>query len=133
MNYILMSLMFVFGYVTCKLFYYARSARISVQLLQLSNLVSLYLLTRALESFEQSRHMFLNDLKKSDISERNLEIYENNLEEEIEMFKDKSISKLLEIHPEFFKQIIPYNDWDSAMKYLETNKNVVLTAYLHKN
>tara|TARA_R100000995_G_scaffold81486_1_gene54334 strand:- start:433 stop:807 length:375 start_codon:yes stop_codon:yes gene_type:complete len=124
--------MFVFGYVTCKMLYYIRATRISIQLLQLSNLVSLFLLTRALENFEHSRALCLKDLKQRDASERNIDIYKSNLNEEIESFKNKSISGLLELHPDFFKQVIPYDDWDSAMKYLESNKNVIVTTYLQK-
>ena len=132
MNYTIMVLMFVFGYVTCKMLYYIRATRVSIQLLQLSNLVSLFLLTRALENFERSRYLCLQDLKKRETSERNIEIYKNNLEEEISAFKSKSISGLLELHPDFFKQVVPYDDWDSAMKYLESNKNVIVTTYLQK-
>jgi len=132
MNYTLMVLMFVFGYVTCKLFYYLRSTRVSIQLLQIANLVSLFLLTRALEKFEYTKVLYLKDLKERETSERNIEIYKNNLNNEIETFKRQSVSALLELHPQFFKDVIPYHDWDSAMKYLESNKNVILTTYLQK-
>jgi hypothetical protein len=123
---------FVFGYLTCKVFYYFKSARLSIQLIQISNLVSLFLLTRALENFEYSRSLCLKDLRKKDISERNLKIYEENLDLEIETFKSRSISLLLEVHPDFFQGIAPYTDWKSAMNYLESNRNVIVGTYLVK-
>tara|TARA_B100000700_G_C14536227_1_gene619878 strand:+ start:167 stop:451 length:285 start_codon:yes stop_codon:yes gene_type:complete len=94
--------------------------------------VSLFLLTRALEKFEYAKALYLKDLKDRETSERNIEIYKNNLNSEIETFKRQSVSALLELHPQFFKDVIPYHDWDSAMKYLESNKNVILTTYLQK-
>tara|TARA_R100000152_G_C6616047_1_gene68295 strand:+ start:286 stop:519 length:234 start_codon:yes stop_codon:yes gene_type:complete len=74
----------------------------------------------------------LKDLRERETSERNLKIYEENLNQEIEVFKKKSISLLLEVHPDFFKDIIPYTDWKSGMKYLESNKNVIVETYLRK-
>ena len=124
--------MFIFGYMTCKAFYYLKSVRVSIQLIHTSNLVSLFLLTRALENFEYSRMLCLKDLRERETSERNLKIYEENLNQEIEVFKKKSISLLLEVHPDFFKDIIPYTDWKSGMKYLESNKNVIVETYLRK-
>ena len=124
--------MFVFGYMSCKLLYYLRASRLSIQLLHISNLVSLFLLTRALEKFEYAKTLYLKDLKERDTSERNIEIYKNNLNIEIETFKKQSIASLLELHPQFFKEVVPYHDWDSAMKYLESNKNVILATYLQK-
>jgi len=130
MNYLLMTLVFIFGYVTCSAFYYFKAARTSIQLIQLSNLVSLFLLSRALENFEYSRALCLKDLHKRETSERNLKIYEENLNQEIDTFKRQSISLLLEVHPDFFQSVVPYSDWASAMKYLESNKNVIMTTYL---
>jgi hypothetical protein len=127
-----MTLVFIFGYLTCKVFYYLKSARLSIQLIQTSNLVSLFLLTRALENFEHSRALCLKDLRGKDISERNLKIYEENLDLEIELFKKRSISLLLEVHPDFFQEVAPYTDWRSAMNYLESNRNVIMGAYLGK-
>ena len=83
MDLALTFLVFVFGYLTCKVFYYFRSGRLGVTLLRLGNLYSIYLLTRALENFEYSKHACLNDLRKNDTSERNIKIYETNLSEEI--------------------------------------------------
>jgi hypothetical protein len=127
-----MTLVFIFGYLTCKVFYYLKSARLSIQLIQMSNLVSLFLLTRALENFEHSRVLCLKDLREKDISERNLKIYEENLDLEIELFKKRSISLLLEVHPDFFQGVVPYTDWSSAMNYLESNRNVIMSTYLEK-
>jgi len=127
-----MTLVFIFGYMTCKAFYYLKSARVSIQLIHTSNLVSLFLLTRALENFEYSRMLCLKDLREREVSERNLKIYEENLNQEIEVFKKKSISLLLKVHPDFFKDVIPYTDWESGMKYLESNKNVIVETYLRE-
>ena len=130
MDLALTFLVFVFGYLTCKVFYYFRAARLSVALMRLGNLYSLYLLTRALENFEHSKHTCLNDLKKSETSERNIKIYETNLDAEIETFKRKSIEALMDAHPQFFERTLAYEDWESAMKFLEQNKDLIISGYL---
>jgi len=129
MNYTMMVLMFVLGYLTCKTFYYLRSARLGITLIQTSNLFSLFILARALENYEISRTLCLADLKRKNMSERNLDIYKENLQREVDSFKKKSIDSLLAAHPHFFKSVTNYNDWDSGMKFLEDHRDLIIKSY----
>ena len=129
MTYAAMFLMYVFGYVTCKTFYYLQSSRLSVILLQTANVFSLFLLTRALECYEVSKALCLKDLHEKGLSDSNIKIYENNFETEIKNFKTKSIDQFLGLHPTFFHEVIDYEDWESGMKFLEQNRDLIINAY----
>ena len=124
-----MFLMYVFGYVTCRTFYYLKATRLGVTLIQTANLFSLLLLTRALENYEISRTLCLNDLKQKNLSKENLETYEANLQAEIDIFKRKSIASLIDSHPDFFESVLDYNDWESGMVYLEQKRDLIINAY----
>lgn len=124
-----MFLMYVFGYVTCKTFYYMQASRLGIMLIHTSNAFSLFLLTRALENYEMSRTLFLNDLKQKNISKDNLKVFENNLQEEIDAFKRKSITSLVDTHSGFFEELLEYRDWETGMSFLEQNKDLIINAY----
>jgi len=129
MTYTTMFLMYVFGYVTCKTFYYLKASRLGVTLIHTANVFSLFLLTRALENYEVSRSLCLNDLKQKNLSKKNLEAYETNLQTEVDDFKRKSIASLIGLYPDFFESVLDYNDWESGMKFLEDNKDLIINAY----
>ena len=129
MTYVVMFLIYVFGYVTCKTFYYLKASRLGVTLIQTANVFSLFLLTRALENYEVSRALCLNDLKQKNLSKKNLEVYETNLQTEVDNFKRKSITSLIGSHPGFFESVLDYDDWESGMKFLEDNKDLIINAY----
>jgi hypothetical protein len=131
MEALTMFLVFVLGYLTCRVVHYLLAGRQVTAMLGIGHLYSLYLLTRALECYEHSRQLFLKDLKKSEMSEDNLSIYERHLKEEIETFKRKSIRSLLESQPEMFEHMSPYKDWKSGMLFLEENKGLITTGYLN--
>ena len=131
MQALTMFLVFVLGYLTCRVVHYLLAGRQVTAMLGIGHLYSLYLLTRALESYEYSRGLFLKDLRKSDMSESNIAIYERHLEEEIERFKRKSIQSLLESQPEMLEHMAPYKDWKSGMLFLEENKELITTGYLN--
>jgi|15BtaG_2_1085339.scaffolds.fasta_scaffold14171_4 hypothetical protein len=131
MQALMMFLVFVLGYLTCRVAHYLLAGRQVTAMLGIGHLYSLYLLTRALESYEHSRQLFLKDLKKGDMSQENVSIYERHLEEEIERFKTKSIHSLLGSQPEMFHHMAPYKDWKSGMLFLEENKGLITTGYLN--
>ena len=131
MTYVAMFLIYVFGYMTCKTFYYLKASQLGVTLIQTANVFSLFLLTRALENYEVSRARCLNDLKQKNLSKKNLEVYETNLKTEVDNFKRKSITSLVGSHPDFFQYVLDYNDWESGMKFLEDNRDLIINAYSH--
>ena len=60
---------------------------------------------------------------------KNLEVYETNLQTEVDNFKRKSITSLIGSHPGFFESVLDYDDWESGMKFLEDNKDLIINAY----
>lgn len=129
MTYTIMFLMYVFGYITCKTFYYLNSSRLSVMLIQTANVFSLFLLARALENYEVSRSLCLKDLKQKNLSKENFKVYETNLQTEIDNFKNKSIASLVDLHQGIFENVIDHDDWESGMIYLEQNRDLIINAY----
>jgi len=47
--------------------------------------------------------------------------------QEIELFKKRSIIAILALHPDYFKSVPEFDDWDSAMLYLGANKKIAQT------
>jgi hypothetical protein len=62
--------------------------------------------------------MRLNELRAKGESERNIGAYRSNFNDEIKLYKDKSIREIINVHPNFYKDLIKYDDWDTAMQFL---------------
>ena len=45
---------------------------------------------------------------------------------EIFNYKNKAIKEILDLHPSYFDPIVDFDDWKSAMKYLDNNKQFVI-------
>ena len=86
-------LVFMFGYMTHKTFYFFRSVKISIGLIRVSQLVSLGVLAKSMENFYYARTVRLRGM--------------------------------LDLHPKFYEPIIDFENWNTAMKYLEENKHFV--------
>ena len=46
-------------------------------------------------------------------------------EETINAFKNRSVASLIALHPPILKPMLEFDDWDTAMQYLEKNKKIV--------
>ncbi len=119
-------LFFLFGYVTCRTFYFLNATRKSLQLLQVSQVIGLFIMVRALESYHYARDFRLAIMKENDDSDHNINAFQLRFEEEINFFKNKSISQIIECHGDFFKETVEFDDWKSAMAHLEKNKDFIL-------
>ena len=86
MNYILYFLVFLFGYITCRTFYFIRSARLSLKLIVSGHLFYLLAIERAIK-----RHRELLD--------PGIE-----LENDIVVLQSNSIDYLLKLHPTFYRE-----------------------------
>ena len=116
-------LVFVFGYITCKTFYFLSSARKSMQLIHVTQLIALFITVKALENFQYSRQYRLNVLKESKASEQNLQAFQRQFTDELTLYKKRAIQKIVDAHGGFFDHLVKFHDWDSAMKFLETNRD----------
>ena len=111
-------LVFAFGYFTCRTFYFLKEVRLGLVMLKLSHFLSLYTIVKGVENLEYTKSMRLDELRRKGESERNMDAYRNNFDIEIKLYKDKSIREIINIHPKFYRDLVKYTDWDSAMRFL---------------
>ena len=119
-------LVFMFGYFTHKTFYFFRSLKISIGLIRVSQLISLAVLTRSMENFYYSHTARLRYMKENDESEKNIKDTRRSFNIEIKNYKDKAIKEILDLHPAFYSPIVDFDDWRSAMTYLEDNREYII-------
>lgn len=115
-------LVFLFGYFTHKVFYFFRSLKISIGLIRVSQLVSLAVLARSMENFYYSHTARLRHMKEGNESEKDIKDARRSFNIEIKDYKEKAIREILDLHPDFYDPIVDFDDWKSAMDYLEKNK-----------
>lgn len=124
MEWILFTLAFILGYITCKAFYFYKSARTSIIALKATHVVCLALLVKGLEDFYYAKVYRMQQMVESGETDHNITAYSYLMEEEVSHYKKKSIRMLLETHPDLFKHILEFEDWNSAMTFLETHKDL---------
>ena len=127
MEWTLFTLAFVLGYITCKFRYFKNAARASVVLIRASQLISVGLLAKSLEDFYFAKIYRMEKMVESQESSHNITAFSYLMEEEVEYYKKKSIQALIDLHPDLFKQLVEFEDWKSAMKFLERNKELMAT------
>ena len=114
-QYALHLLTFIFGYVTCRTFYFFKSAR-----------VSLAIILKSIEEYSYAGAEKLNSLLKCGVLPED-DVYkkiETENEIQIQLLKNRSIATIIALHPEYFRSTLEFEDWDSAMLYLNKNKKV---------
>jgi len=122
-------LVFVFGYMTHKTFYFLRSVKISIGLIRVSQLISLSVLAKSMENFYYSHTARLRQMKECNEGEKNIRDLRRSFNFEISDYKEKAIKEMLDLHPSFYDPIIDFDNWKSGMKYLEENKQFVLQLF----
>lgn len=118
MQYILYVLLFIFGYITCRTFYFLRAVRLSISLIVSGHLVYLSAIERIIKRWEQNLEEA--NLEKNDRISRQFK-----LDREIETLQSASINYLLRLHPSFYRHALKFHDWSSAMAYLEQNRDLM--------
>ena len=119
-------LVFVFGYMTHKTFYFFRSLKISIGLIRVSQLVSLAVLSKSMENFYYSHTSLVRQMREQGKDDKTIKKTRRDFNMEISNFKEKSIQQILDLHPDFYNPIVDFDNWKSAMKYLEDNQHFVL-------
>jgi|8_EtaG_2_1085327.scaffolds.fasta_scaffold269361_2 hypothetical protein len=125
-------LVFAFGYLTCKTFYFLKEIRLGLVMLKISHCLSLYTIVRGVESLEYTKAMRLNELRLKEESERNVKAYQLNFDADIKLYKDKSIREIINMHPKFYRDLIEYDDWDSAMRFLNEEGIEYIKHFINK-
>ena len=124
MEWLLFTLAFILGYITCKTFYFYNAARTSIIALKTAHVTALAVLTKSLEDFYYAKVYRMQKMVESNETDHNITAFSFLMEEEIDYYKKKAIQKLIESHPDFFKRTIEFDDWRTAMVFLETHKNL---------
>ena len=121
-QWLLHLLMFIFGYVTCRTFYFMGSVRTSVKIVQFAQTIGLFIIARGLENLHWSRQYRIDLMKENDASEHNIKAFKFHHDEEVDLYKQRSVERMLELTGDVFTPITQFDDWRSAMKYLDSNK-----------
>jgi hypothetical protein len=101
-------------------------------MLKISHCLSLYTIVRGVESLEYTKAMRLNELRLKEESERNVKAYQLNFDADIKLYKDKSIREIINMHPKFYRDLIEYDDWDSAMRFLNEEGIEYIKHFINK-
>jgi hypothetical protein len=125
-------LVFAFGYLTCKTFYFFRATRTGILIVKSAQVISLAILAKSMENFAFSRTYKILTLQESGASEQNINAYTINIDLAISSYKEKAIKCIVEQHSKFYKEILDFDDWRSGMDYLEQNREAAHAFFLEK-
>jgi len=125
MDWFFYLLVYMFGYITCKTFYFMKSARASINMLKGAQLTALLVLARSMEHFSYSRAIRLHHMQAAKASEHNIQAFTCVFEEELVNYKKKSIEEIINAHPGVFRSFVEFKDWATGMKHLEENKDLL--------
>ena len=118
-------LVFIFGYVTCKTFYFLRASRISLSLIKLSHIIFLSTILKVSENYVLLRERARLLKKQGHIDSKIYDTVSENINSQIEQLKDNSVEYLINMHPKFYRDALRFDDWVSSMKYLKENEETV--------
>jgi len=124
-------LVFIFGYATCRTFYFVRASRISLSLLLYSQVIYLSSMVKILESLLHTKY-FVSGLRRSakEMSPVCNEI-DKKVDQEIAILKDNSINYLINMHPKFYRESLKFEDWNSSMRFLKDKKQEAFNFWKH--
>jgi hypothetical protein len=121
-QWLLHILVFIFGYVTCRTFYFLGAARDSVKIVQFAQTIGLFIIARGIENLQWSRQYRLGLMNEAGAPERDIKAFKLHHDEEERLYKVNSIQSIIEVTGEFFSPVTQFDDWKSAMKYIDSNK-----------
>jgi len=116
-------LVFVFGYVTCQTFYFVRSTRVSLKLMKSSRVIYLLMMAKAMEKYKIAEEVMIQHMQESGKDQFTISKFKDSIEKERQSFKDRTITWAVENTPDTFKDILGFEDWDSAMRYLVLHRD----------
>ena len=115
MDWLLYILTFVFGYVTCKTFYFMGATRLALNLVRGASVIYVSVMAKAAEKLSY----MLENMIKTEKNSAEISAFQLQFDGEVSHLKKTSIDVMIALHPEFFKQMIEFDDWDSAMEYAD--------------
>ena len=106
MDWLLYILVFLFGYLTCKTFYFLSATRLSVNLIRVTQLISLLIISRSLEHFAHARTTRLQTMLENNDTTHNITAFTLTFDQEVEAFKKRSIKTITKYHSSHFSNVI---------------------------
>tara|TARA_R110001583_G_scaffold96407_6_gene240623 strand:+ start:10196 stop:10495 length:300 start_codon:yes stop_codon:yes gene_type:complete len=92
---------------------------------KMTQLTTLMILTRSMEQYAYVKSFGESQMKQKGATEKEISNYHIYVNNDIEFFKNKSIKVILSATPNYFKHLVEFDDWESAMRYLNDNKTIV--------
>ena len=80
-------LTFIFGYVTCRTFYFVKSSRISLSLISASHIIYLSSIIKAIEHLSYAREIMREHLLITEKDSLEISTFERNFEQDLSMLK----------------------------------------------
>tara|TARA_B100000989_G_scaffold183957_1_gene138436 strand:- start:2800 stop:3108 length:309 start_codon:yes stop_codon:yes gene_type:complete len=80
--------------------------------------IYLLMMAKAMENYKIAEEVMLTNLKDSESDQIVVDRFKRGIEDERKSFKSKSVMWLISNTPQTFRDIIGFEDWDSAMQYL---------------
>lgn len=116
---------FLLGWMTCSMTYFYRSTRLSIILIKMSHVFYLTLITKGLESLYYAHINKLSALRDNGKSYDDVEYKQAKIDHDklTQLYKDNSIAYLVKAHPDLFKQLLDFDDWWGAQRFLNNNKS----------
>jgi|TARA_R100000049_G_C1930084_1_gene74100 hypothetical protein len=69
-------------------------------------------------------------MKESGISEQNIESFIIRTDDEIISYKRRAVKYIIDAHSRFFKELLEFHDWKSAMNILDSNSHAVQSLFI---
>jgi|TARA_Y100000296_G_C5074660_1_gene206682 hypothetical protein len=132
MEWILFILVFIFGYVTCRTFYFVKALRTSAGMVRCAQLISLAILAKSMEHYIFAQTKKAIALRESGESEHNIGVSQFTFDDEIRKYKERSIKNIIDYHPDLFKTILDFDDWKSGMEFLERHHDLAQSFFSEK-
>ena len=84
------ALVFIFGYITCKTFYFLKATRVSLKLLKSSRVAYLLMAVKIVEQYAVSEYKMKCYLKESEQNEETIKAFKIKFEQDLEIFKSST-------------------------------------------
>ena len=125
MQVLLYLLVFFFGFYTYKTFFVYRIAHASLFMLKMAQRTSLLMLLKAVEHHSYARTFCLSQLEKNNATKNNIDNFKIYMNNDVELLKVVSVRDINKSVPSYFSHAIEFDDWESAMAFLDKNKEFV--------
>jgi hypothetical protein len=104
------------------------SGSTTILIVKASSVIGLSILAKCIENYSYANLVKLDALRKSGVEpdDKAYKLEKENQEKIMNNFKEDSIKFLVNAHSGIFKEIAPYTDWRSAMRFLEKNRELAI-------